>query len=130
MRKLLVVALAVGMSAAWFGAARAAGVPDDAKGFAGMIEGKVVAKGEKGVVVSVTKVLRTWRHNEAKRAESLVGKEVEVRVGPKARENVKKFVALLKVGDTESFDVRNREGDGLEFLELTEVQRKRVEEAE
>lgn len=110
--------------------------PEGAKGFAGMITGKVTAKGDDQVVVEVSKIDRVWKHNKAENAESLVGKQVTIRVNPRVYEKkkgylarVRQFFGLLKVGDSDSFDVKHSEGDSLTFLELTKAQMERVEKA-
>ena len=112
-------------------------VPAGAKGFAGMVTGKVVSKGEDKVTVEVTAIAKTWKHSTAENAQALVGKTVEIRIIPGAYERkkgdylakVRKFFSLLGVGDSESFDVRHVEGDWLKFLELTKDQLERVERA-
>jgi len=111
-------------------------IPAEAKGFAGMIAGKVISKGENQLVVEVAKIERTWKHSQAANAESLVGKQVTIRIVPQTYAKkegyltrVQKFFALLKAGDSTSFDVKYAEGDSLTFLELTKAQAEQVEKA-
>ena len=128
---VLVVVLGVGLSAR-------AEIPPGAKGFAGMVTGKVVSKGEDKLTVEVTAIAKTWKHSTAENAPALVGKTVEIRIIPSTydRKNatylarVRKFFSLIAVGESDSFDVRNVEGDWLKFLELTKDQLERVEKAE
>jgi len=79
---------------------------------------------------------RVWKHSKAENAEGLVGKQVTIRVSPHVYGKkagylgrVRQFLALLKLGDTDSFDVRHSDGDSLTFLELTKGQIERVEGA-
>jgi hypothetical protein len=106
-------------------------LPDPAAFFAGMIQGKVVAKHEGEVIVAVEKVTKIWRSNKADNPEALTGKKVLVNA-PKAEsryaENVARFLASLKVGETVELDVAHRKGEALTILELTEDQRERVQE--
>jgi hypothetical protein len=111
--------------------ARTPRLPDPAAFFAGMIQGKVVAKHDGEVVVAVEKVTKLWRSNKADNPEALIGKKVLVN-GPKADsrhgESVARFLATLKVGETVEIDVAHRKGEALTILELTEDQRERVKE--
>lgn len=111
-------------------------VPDGAKGFAGMLTGKVITPSTDQVVIEVTKIEKTWKHSTATSAESLVGKQVALKVVPSLYAKkpgyqalVAKFFAQLKAGDVESFDCKQAEGDGLTFLELTKGQKEKVEAA-
>ncbi|MCH5378287.1 MAG: Dabb family protein, partial [Planctomycetes bacterium] len=72
-------------------------LPDQASSFAGLIQGKVVAKREGQIVIQVEKVLRQWQHSRAADAEALVGKPVRV-VGPE-QGPIATFLQLLKEGD-------------------------------
>jgi hypothetical protein len=110
--------------------------PEGAKGFAGMIAGKVIAKGEDQITVEVAKIDRVWAHSKAETPATLVGKTVTVRISaetyakkPGYLARVRKFFGLLKAGDSDSFDVKHSAGDALTFLELTEAQMERVEKA-
>ncbi len=105
-------------------------LPDPACCFAGMIQGKVVAKYNGDLVVAVEKVTRVWKTSKARDPEALVGKRVLVR-GPKEADRyarlVARFLADLKPGETVALDVAHRgEGEALTVLELTEEQRERV----
>jgi hypothetical protein len=86
--------------------------------------------------VQVTRIERVWKHNKAEDAESLVGKQVTLRLNPEVwakkpgyEARVRQFFSLLKAGDTESFDVKHSAGDVLIFLELTAAQLERVEKS-
>ena len=106
-------------------------LPAAAKGFAGMIQGKVVAVKKAGLTLKVEKVGQVWKHSKAKDPQSLVG--LEVRVGCR-KENGKpserhlRFLKTLKPGDATELDVANKKGDSLTLLELTAEQRKKIEE--
>ena len=103
-------------------------LPDAAAGFAGMIEGTVAKRTDRGVVLAVEKVLKTWRGNKAKDSQALVGEKVHVIVKGEERYGklVRKFVQGLKEGDRVELDVTHREGEVLVILELTDEQRRRV----
>ena len=103
-------------------------LPGPASHFAGMIEGKVVAKTDRGLVLQVEKVLKTWRGSKAKDPKSLVGKKVHVIVHAEGRYGklVRKFVQTVKEGERIELDVAHRDGEVLVILELTEEQRQRV----
>jgi len=107
-------------------------LPDPACCFAGMIQGKVVAKHDGQIVVAVDKVPRVWRASKAQDPQALVGKKVAVR-GSKQEgryaQLVTRFLADLKPGETVTFDVAHKgEGEALTVLELTEEQRERASE--
>lgn len=102
-------------------------LPAAAKGFAGMIQGKVV-KAEKGeIIVEVAEITNVWRHSKAENPKALVGKRVLVKSksgkGPIAR-----FLRKVETGETLTLDVANKETDSLTILELSEKQRERVKE--
>ena len=109
---------------------REAGLPPAAKGFAGMIQGKVTAKTDAGgVVLAVEKVTKVWKHSKAKEPKSLVGKKVLV-VPPgegKHNENIVRFLKTVKVKDEMTVDVANKKGNVLTLLELTKEQREKIE---
>lgn len=111
-------------------------IPAGAAGFAGMITGKVISKGEDRVLVEVLKIDRTWKHSKAEKPEVLVGKQVTIKIRPQVYaqkggypDRVRKFFALLKVGDSDSFDVKYSDAGSLVFLELTKAQIERIEQA-
>jgi hypothetical protein len=110
--------------------------PDGATGFAGMVAGKVISKGNDQIRIEVTKIERSWEHSKAEQPEALVGMQVTVKLDPKLYakkkgylDRVRQFFGLLEAGDVESFDVKHSADDVLTFLELTEKQIKRVEAA-
>ncbi len=109
--------------------------PEGAKGFAGMVNGKVTGKATDQITLSVTRVDRVWKHSKAETPEALVGKEVTIKVSsdlyskkPGYLDRVRRFFGLLKIGDSDTFDVKHAEGDVLLFLELTKAQMERVEQ--
>ena len=100
-------------------------VPKDGQGFAGMLTGKVVNKQYGQIILEVAEVGEIWRHSKAENAKSLVGKKIPV-ISRDGANNINKFIGLLKVGETITVDVANKEGDSFTILELTEKQRERV----
>lgn len=107
-------------------------LPDKANHFAGMIEGTVTGKTDRGVVMSVEKVLKTWRNSKAKDPHALEGETVRIIVLPKGRSGklVQEFLRRLKLKERVALDVAHREGEALVILELTEEQRKRLADRE
>jgi hypothetical protein len=106
-------------------------LPDAAAFFAGMIQGKVVAKYDGEIAVAVEKVTRTWRASKAENPKALEGKTVLVR-GTKEDGHyarlVARFIDSLKVGETVRLDVAHKgKGEALTILELTEEQRVRAD---
>ncbi len=53
-------------------------LPTAAKGFSGMVRGKVVAKADGGIVVAVQEVTNVWKQSKAEEPKALVGKRVLV----------------------------------------------------
>jgi hypothetical protein len=91
------------------------GLPADAKGFAGMIAGKVTASDKNTVTVEVTKIDKIWKRSNAKHPKSLVGQNVVV-VPPtegKHAESIARFFKSLKVGEEVVLDVVNKKGNTL-----------------
>ena len=105
-------------------------LPDSAASFAGMIQGKVLAKYDGQIVVAVDKVHRVWRASKAPDPQALVGKKVLVRgskEGGRYAQLITRFLAELKPGETVTLDVAHKgQGEALTILELTEEQRERV----
>jgi len=108
-------------------------LPAAARGFAGMIEGKVVAAKGTKIVLAVEKIANVWQHSKAENPESLVGQKVVVvcrMEEGKPAGNLVRFIATLKAGETTKLDVRNDKGNRLVLLELTAEQRERIAEKE
>ncbi|MHB8903057.1 MAG: Dabb family protein [Thermoguttaceae bacterium] len=105
-------------------------LPGPAAGFAGMIEAKVLARSDRGIVVAVLAVPRSWETSKAKDSRALVGKRllVTARSDGRSSELVRQFLQGLKEGEDVALDVAHRQGDELVILELTEAQRRRVAE--
>ncbi len=102
-------------------------IPTNAKGFAGMLRGKVVGTQEGKITVEIAEITNVWQHSKAENPKSLVGKKVLVT----ARDDegkIAQFLGVVKVGESLKLDVANKEGDTLTILELTEDQRERVKE--
>jgi len=105
-------------------------LPAAAKGFAGMIQGEVIAVKKGRVTLKVEKVVKVWEPNKAKDPKSLVGVEVRVicrKEDEKPSERQLKFLSTLKPGDKPMLDVANKKGGILTLLELTEEQRKLID---
>lgn len=102
------------------------GLPQAARGFAGMISGKVASKQGNQITVSVSEVGRVWKTNRAENPKALVGHNVTID-GSRA-DQIARFIRTLKVGESVSLDVANKEGTGLTILELTQDQRARGKE--
>jgi len=107
-------------------------LPDAAIRFAGMIQGKVVSKHDKEIVVAVEKVTKVWRTNKATNPKALVGKKVIVNgssVDGHPVKTIAKFIGSLKVGENITVDVAHRgKREVLTILELTEDQREQISE--
>ena len=56
----------------------AAGLPSGIQGFKGILEGSVVRKGERGFILKISSVKKTWPHNRARNPRTAVGKEIEI----------------------------------------------------
>jgi len=91
--------------------------PDGLGGFCGILQGKIVEKGESGFAIQVEKVEKTWKSNKAKNPGASVGKKVSLRIHPRGK-HVREQLAGLKVGDTVVTGAANREGDVLMVVEL------------
>ncbi|HEY3319068.1 MAG TPA: hypothetical protein VGP72_01130 [Planctomycetota bacterium] len=104
--------------------AQKAGLPAGAKGFAGIVSGKVTGTHADFVMFEVSKITNTWKHSKAEKADALVGQKVLV-TAPAEGKNAKdiaRYLKGLKVGDETSFDVK-AEGDSLVVQELTDAQK-------
>ena len=99
--------------------------PTAARGFAGMIKGKVIETNKGEIIVEIAEI--TWQHSKAEDPKALLGKKLLFKSnadeGPIAR-----FLGKVKVGETVTLDVANKSGDTLSILELSEEQRERVKE--
>jgi hypothetical protein len=103
-------------------------LPAAARGFSGMLQGKVVGKHDGGaIILSVAEITNVWRQSKAEEPKSLVGKRVLVKARD-GSEQASRFVQAVKVGESIKLDVGNKEGDTLVILELTQDQRERVKE--
>jgi hypothetical protein len=113
---------------------RSAGIPlpDAAKGFAGMVKGKVVrARGT--VVLAVEAVPEVWEHSKAQDPKSLVGKQVVMEGSRRDCDEagrIARFLRSLKAGDEVTLDVAHQRGEVLTVVELTEEQRAKAGKVE
>lgn len=103
-----------------------AGLPQAARGFAGMLSGKIASKTGSRIVLVVSEVGKVWKPSRARNPQSLVGCKVTID-GSRA-DQIVRFVEGLKVGEVVTLDVANREGGVLTILELTADQRQRVKQ--
>jgi hypothetical protein len=111
----------------------AEGLPDGVSGFSGRARGVVQAVNDDGTVMfKVFRVLQTWKNNEARKPELLVGRTVKV--GPRIRREGElkgkpdplcaAFLKTLEAGREITLALRNvPAGDTFEILELTREQR-------
>ena len=105
MRTLVRLAVAVALltpgAAALAAADQPVGVPEALKGFKGMLEGVVTAKGAEEFVIEVTKITRTWKANKAENPKAAIGQKAACALWPKSRlyEKQKATLAGLKAGD-------------------------------
>lgn len=95
----------------------AADRPDGLGGFCGILQGKIVEKGENGFALQIEKVEKTWKNNKAKNPEASVGKKVSLRLHPRGK-HVREQLGKMKVGDTVVTGAINREGNVLTVVEL------------
>lgn len=102
-------------------------IPTAAKGFAGMLRGKVVGTQKGQIIVEVAEITNVWSHSKAENPKALVGKNVVVKARDGA-EQIARFISTVKPSESLKLDVANREDDTLTILELTENQRERVKE--
>jgi hypothetical protein len=102
-------------------------MPAGGKDFAGMLSVKVVSKQYGQHVLEITEVGRTWQHSKAETPKSLIVKRIAV-AGRDKEGNASRFIALVKIGESLTPDVANRESESLTILELTEDQRARIRE--
>lgn len=102
---------------------------DGLAGFSGQVRGVVTAKNDDGTIdFKVARIVKLWKGNEAKNAESLVGQTIKV--APGAADNKERnalhvrYIASLKVEDEITLELTNKGGDGgWRILELNKEQR-------
>ncbi|MCK6473586.1 MAG: hypothetical protein L6R28_17820 [Planctomycetes bacterium] len=129
-RHVLAVAVAVLVLS---GLARAEGDKkeggDGLAGFSGQVRGVVEAKNDDGTIdFKVARIVKLWKGNEAKNAESLVGQTIKVAAGGgdnKERNALHvRYLATLNKGDEVTLELTNKGGDGgWRVLELNKEQR-------
>lgn len=107
-------------------AARGTDLPELARGFVGMLSGKVVSKQGKQLVLAVDEVNKVWKTNRAENPKALIGHNIAID-GSRA-DQIVRFVETLKSGEAVSLDVANKEGSVFTILELTADQRERAKE--
>lgn len=118
-RTVVVTVMVVSGAMAFAEDARPAALPEGIRGFQGMVRGTLVSKGELGFVLKVEKIAKVWKGNQARDPESILGKNVPVRLWPKGRmfERQLKILAGLKPGDKISVEPFHRGGDHLTVVE-------------
>lgn len=94
-------------------------LPEGFRGFRGMVAGTLVKKGEAAFLLKVEKITRVWKGSKAKNPESIVGKEVEVRLWKKSRlyEQHLRTLRELEPGDRIVCEPFHFEGDDLTLVE-------------
>ena len=102
-------------------------------GFSGQVQGVVEGKHERGIVFRVSKVVRTWKNNEARMPKLLEGKSVPV--GPswhkvegrwRPSEPHVRFLRSLRAGERLTLELKHAEHEHFAILELDAEQRKRA----
>ena len=106
------------------------GLPEEARGFAGLITGEVVELAKDAAVVKITKANAAAARSTAARPAKMVGCELVIAVPAKPdaaapAESLRTLIAGLALGATESFDVAEQ-GGALQLVGLTENQQKRL----
>lgn len=94
-----------------------ASLPDGMRGFLGLLQGKIVEKGERGFVVQVEKVVKTWEANKAPNPEASVGKNVRFRARPEQKHIVEQLAAVA-AGDSVVAGGAHKEGESLQAVEV------------
>jgi hypothetical protein len=104
-------------------------LPAPARGFAGMIRGKVSAIGSGAITMTIDEVVQVWSTNRAENPKAMLGQNVTIDARGNDGQPVAsaaRYIASLKVGETVSLDVRHAQSEVLSVLELTAEQRARV----
>jgi len=104
-------------------------LPQAAHGFAGEILGKVVAKRNNAVVLNIERVMRVSPEvSRAERPQSLHGKNVLIAAFDRGRHapEIVRYLGSLEVDDDVMFDVRHLDGNRLTVMELSEGQRREL----
>jgi len=98
---------------------KAPGLPEGMHGFRGMLRGTVAAKGDRGFVLKVEKVLKTWKHNKARHPATAVGRKLKLVIGAEGRmaERHMAIFKKLKVGDRVVVEAFHAEGNVLKVIE-------------
>jgi len=96
-----------------------AALPKGARGFNGMLRGKVVSTEANTVVIKVEKVTRVWESNRAVNAEGLNGREVRLVVSAEGErgERLLRVLRGLKPGDRVIAGAMHTEGNHLALAE-------------
>ncbi len=100
------------------------GIPDELKGFLGMMRGKLVKKGDASLVFRVDQIGKVWKDNKAENPQRAVGKTITLnlkRIPAHHRERIMKHYAGLRPGDQIELEASDR---GDEVLSVTEWLRK------
>jgi len=102
------------------------GLPQGIRGFQGILEGTIVRKGERGFVLKVTKIGKTWAKNKASNPRQAIGKKIEILIQIErgesdrwrklAREHLQ-VLGMLKPGDRVSVEAFHFGGGHLTVVE-------------
>jgi len=90
-------------------------LPEGARGFLGLLQGKLVKKTDAGFILQVEKVVKTWKGNKAENLDSLIGKELPFTA---KRPHMRERVAARKAGDAIVVGGAHRGGGRLEAVEV------------
>ncbi|MBT3637970.1 MAG: hypothetical protein HN531_13600 [Opitutae bacterium] len=106
----------------------ASGIPDELKGFRGMMSGKLIEKKQgASFVFRVDRIMKTWKANKAENARKAVGKTIVLsleKVSKHHGERIMKNYKSLKNGDqieVEAFDLGSSTLNVKEWLKKAPV---------
>jgi hypothetical protein len=111
-----------GWQVAWAARPRPEGVPAGLRGFAGMLRGTVVRKGDRDFVLHVKAVTRVWKPSTAPAPKAAIGRNIAIYIAPGSRwgERLIRALAECKAGDMVEVDVAHGAGPGLQAIETLE----------
>lgn len=104
-------------------------------GFSGQVQGKVVEGQKKNALMfKVSRVVRTWKNNEARDPKLLVGMTVPVAPSWRKGENGRwqpaeqhlRFIKSVRIGESLTLELKHAEHEFFAILELSAEQRTRA----
>jgi hypothetical protein len=106
-------------------------LPQELRGFSGLVRGEVASKGEKHTFTfKVYRVLRVWKNSKAEEPKSIIGRTIRINPRWEKADDGRwrpighhvAFVRYLEVGAEISIEVQNAERSHFNILELDEDQ--------